>query len=63
MNVKKILLGILVFIMGAVVLALLETMNIKLGGIGGFIFMLAFLYILSKAIGWNIFGEKTKGER
>ena len=46
----KPLLGIAVFIVGAVVLALLRTFNVQMGFVPAFVFMLVFLAIFSRVI-------------
>lgn len=57
---KQIIISILVFLGGAIILAALEQMNIQLGAIPAGLFMLGFLFIFSKAIGWNLFDKKKE---
>lgn len=57
---KQIILGTLVFLGGAIILAVLKQMNVQLGAIPAVLFMLGFLFIFSKAIGWDLFDKKKK---
>lgn len=57
---KQIILGILVFLGGAIILAVSKQMNVQIGAIPATLFMLGFLFVFSKAIGWDLFNKKKK---
>lgn len=63
--IRKIILGFLVFFAGSFLLALINYFGIPFGFIPAYLFMLGFLWVFSKAIGWNsigwnLFGRKDK---
>jgi len=60
----KFILGFIVFIFGCLVYAILfEVYDIRVGFIGGFIFMYVFLFIFAKATGWNLFKKNKENKR